>query len=361
MTEIIALDKQEELLNNELQVKQQLRMSKEVHQLVKKIDITDQVSLLEIGLEPATQISDFSGRVLNTMKSASVEESSELIKQLLKIMNKFEPKDFVDDKKGLAKVFGRGKKVIEKAMAKYQTMGSEIDKVYIEIKKYEADMKYSTTMLEQLYTENYGFFMELEKYIVAVELKVEELKTEVIPPLEQRVQAGDQVAGVELDTVNNALELLEQRGYDLEMAKQVAFQTAPQIRLIQRGNTKLIAKINSAFVTTIPVFKNSLIQAVAIKRQALVAESMEALDATTNEMLIRNATQISENSTKIARMAGAPSIKLETMEETWSIIMAGMQETRAIEDENARNREAGKARLQELQQKYEHDKQTKRI
>ena len=35
----------------------------------------------------------------------------------------------------------------------------------------------------------------------------------------------------------------------------VALLTAPQIRMIQRGNNKLIGKINTAFITTIPIFK----------------------------------------------------------------------------------------------------------
>ncbi|MFP3340784.1 toxic anion resistance protein, partial [Micrococcus sp. SIMBA_131] len=76
---------------------------------------------------------------------------------------------------------------------------------------------------------------------------------------------GDQMAQMELDTLNNAIQTLEERIYDLEMARMVAIQTAPQIRLLQRGNTKLIGKINSAFIITIPVFKNGVIQAVTAK------------------------------------------------------------------------------------------------
>ncbi|GAA3313659.1 hypothetical protein GCM10020331_004310 [Ectobacillus funiculus] len=74
---------------------------------------------------------------------------------------------------------------------------------------------------------------------------------------------------MELDSLRNAIELMEQRIYDLEMAKQVAYQSAPQIRLLQRGNTKLIAKINSAFVTTIPIFKTGLINAITAKKDRI--------------------------------------------------------------------------------------------
>ena len=158
---------------------------------------------------------------------------------------------------------------------------------------------------------------------------------------------------MQLDTLRNAVELLEQRVYDLEMAKMVSLQTAPQIRLLQRGNTKLIGKINSAFVTTIPIFKNGLIQAMAAKRQKLVADSMSELDRRTNEMLVRNAQNISTQSVDIARLAGSPSIKIETIEESWNIIMKGMQETKSIEEENKRLRVEGTRRLEQLQENFQ--------
>ena len=353
--DIVSLDKKDEALSNPNQVKTELRNSDEVQQLVRTIDVRDQVSLLEFGKESSNKMSTFADRVLSTTKSSSMEESSALIKNLGKIMDKFDPKDFAEEKGFFPKIFNRGKNLVEKIMAKYQTMGDEIDKVYIEIKKYEVEMKNSTNLLEQLYNENYNYFFDLEKYIVAAELKVEELKTH-LPALEERVQNGDQMASIELDSMRNAIELLEQRVFDLEMAKQVAFQSAPQIRMLQRGNTKLIGKINSAFVITIPVFKNGLIQAIAAKRQKLVADSMEELDARTNEMLLKNATNISTQSQQIARMANQPSVKLETMEQTWAVIMEGMKETKAIEDENARNREASRVRIQELQNQYEQAK-----
>ncbi|WP_028403160.1 toxic anion resistance protein [Ectobacillus panaciterrae] len=352
----LTLDKKEEVLQNTSDVKAQLRQNTEVVSLSQGIDTKDQISLLEFGKEPANEISAFSGRVLNTIKSSSMEESSALLKSLGKIMDKFDSKDFVEEKGFFSKLFGKGQKFIERIMDKYQTMGSEIDKVYVEIKKYETEMKNSTMTLEKLYEENFKYYLQLEKYIVALELKIEDVKTNMLPRLESRAETGDQLAAMELDSVRNALELMEQRAYDLEMAKQVAFQSAPQIRLLQRGNTKLIAKINSAFVTTIPIFKTGLINAIAAKRQKLVADSMNELDRRTNEMLVRNAQNVSQQSVDIARLAGTSSIKIETIEQTWGIIIKGLEETKAIEDENRRNREDGKRRLEELQNNYQQTK-----
>lgn len=347
----LNVDEKEQLLETETSnLKAQLRNNPEVIQLAKGLDHRDQIALLEFGKEPANEISTFAGRILNTVKSNSMEESSVLLKYLGKIMDKFDSKDFVEEKGLFSKIFKRGQKLMDKIFEKYQTMGTEIDKVYAEIMKYENEMRKSTSTLEQLYEQNFQYYMSLEKYIVAGQLKVEEVRNNYLPQLEAKAAKGDQLASMELDTVKNAIDLLEQRVYDLEMAKQVAYQSAPQIRMLQRGNTKLITKINSAFITTIPIFKTGLINAIAAKRQNLVAESMSELDKRTNEMLLRNAQNISQQSVDIARLAGGPSVKIETIEETWNIIMKGMQDTKAIEEENKKMREDGMKRLEQLQE-----------
>ncbi len=335
------------------EIKLALRKEPEVQQLAKSIDSRDQIQILEFGKEPAVQISRFSDQILSNMRTTKVEDSGELLRQLGKIMDRFDKKDFEKTSVGFfGRLFKKGENLVDKLFGKYQTMGSEIDKVYVQISKYQSEMVDSTNMLEQMYEQNYQFYLTLEKYVVAGELKAEQLKTTELPALEAKATGGDQMASMQLDTLRNAIELLEQRVYDLEMAKMVSLQTAPQIRLLQRGNTKLIGKINSAFVTTIPIFKNGLIQAVAAKRQKLVADSMSELDRRTNEMLVRNAQNISNQSVDIARLAGSPSIKIETIEESFNIIIKGMQDTKSIEEENKRLRVEGTKRLEQLQENF---------
>lgn len=339
-------------LSNLAQTKLALREDPQVLALVKTIDAQDQVAVLEFGKESANGISTFSDRMLGGMKTSKLEESSVLLNNLNKIMDKFDPKDFEEDTGFLSKIFGKGKKFFEKMMTKYDAMGKEIDNIYIEIKKYEDEMKHSTVQMEDLYNENFNYFQELGKYAVAAQLKSEELKGR-LSEFEEKAMNGNQLAAMELESMKNAIVLLEQRAYDLEMAQQVAFQSAPQIRLIQQGNNHLIAKINSAFVVTIPIFKQGLIHAVSAKRQKLIADSMSELDRRTNEMLIRNAQNVTQNSIDVARLAGSPSIKIETIEETWKSIMQGIKETKQIQEETVKSREEGRNRLEQLQVEYE--------
>ncbi|KGR74815.1 toxic anion resistance protein [Ureibacillus sinduriensis] len=331
-----------------------LREEPQVQALAEKIDAKNQIAVLEFGKETATEISKFSDKMLASIKTSKLEKSSELINNLNKIMDRFDPQDFKEEKKGgfLKRLFNKGKEQLEKILSKYDTMNKEIDVIYNEIQKYELEMKRNTIELEQMYDQNLSYFQSLSEHVAAIEVKLQQLHPQ-IPVLEQRAGEGDQEAMMELETLKRNMELLEQRRYDLEMAQQVSFQAAPQIRMIQQGNNHLIGKINSAFVTTIPIFKQGLIHAVTIQRQKLVADSMNELDKRTNEMLIRNAENIRQNSIDIARSAGNPSIKIETIETTWQTIMSGIEETKQIQAETVRNREEGRKRIEQLQLEYE--------
>lgn len=337
-----------------LKQREMLREKPEVQQLAMKIDPKNQIAVLEFGKETASGISQFSDRMLATMRTSKLEQSSALLNNLNTIMDRFNPEDFKEDeKKGFIKrLFNKGKEKLETVLSKYDTMNKEIDIVYQEVKKYEVEMKKGTLELEEMYNQNLAYFQELSKYIAAIDVKLDDIDQQ-LPILESRAHDGNQMAIMEYETIRRARELLEQRRYDLEMAQQVSFQSAPQIRLLQQGNNHLISKINSAFVVTIPIFKQGLIQAVQMKRQKLIAESMSELDRRTNEMLVRNAENISQNSVRIAEMAGSPSIKIETIENTWQTIMTGIQETQRIQQETSQNREAGRKRIEQLQLEYE--------
>ena len=344
----------EQELSQIRQRQEQLKQQPQVQQLAEKIDVKNQIAVLEFGKETAQGISTFSDRMLATIKQSNLEKSTTLLNNLNKIMDRFDPQDFQEEqKKGfLKKLFSKSKEQLERILSKYDTMNKEVDVVYNEIQKYEVEMKRNTVQLEQMYDENLNYFHTLSEHIAAIDIKVNDLRQQ-LPALSARADSGDHQAIMELETVTRGIELLEQRGYDLEMAQQVSFQSAPQIRLMQQGNNHLIGKINSAFVTTIPIFKQGLIHAVTMQRQKLVSDSMAELDRRTNEMLVRNAENVRQNSVNIARQAGSPSIKVETIETTWKTIISGIEETKQIQAETVRNREEGRKRIEQLQLEYE--------
>lgn len=118
------------------------------------------------------------------------------------------------------------------------------------------------------------------------------------------------------------------------------------------SNANLTRKINSAFIVTLPVFKQALAQAMMLKRQKIQADSMSALDKRTNELLIKNAQNTVEQSKQITRMTNTSSVQIETLEKTWNTIVSGIDETKRIQEEAKRKREEDSKRLDAIKQQY---------
>ncbi len=336
--------------------KDKLRKLPEVEQMTSEIYIDDVNTILNFGQRATEGISKVSDNLLANMKAVSSEEAGEMIVQLTKIMDKFDIKELKDpkDPNPLKRLFNRAQNAIEDLFRKYETMGAEVDKVYVILKKYEGQIQEANQALSVMYDNNIEYYQLLEKYIVAGEIAMNELDNDLIPQYEQEAQtSGDPMKATQVEGLRHAREMLSQRVYDLQIAENIALQTIPMIQGIQYSNYNLSRKINSAFVITLPIFKQCLTQAVMLKRQELQAKSMEALDQKTNELLLRNAENMSRQSANIARMASGSSVQLETLEKTWQTIMKGIEQTKAIEEENRNARANNTAKLEKMKKEIQ--------
>ncbi len=190
-----------------------------------------------------------------------------------------------------------------------------------------------------MFNANLSYYNELLKYILAGEQGVKEIDA-YIAQLQQQMADNPDDGGIkmELNNIMQVRDILDQRVMDLKVAENVAMQTVPMLKTMEFSNLNLIRKINSAFIVTMPVFKQSLAQAVMLKRQKVQAEAMQALDQKTNEMLIKNAENTVLQSKLTAQMASGSSIQIETLQKTWQTIVDGIEETSKIQNEARQKR-----------------------
>ena len=326
--------------------------SAEVDALVSKIELDNLDSIVTFGGEVATEISKSSDLVLNSMNIAQIEETSKMLGVLTNIMSKFDIEEIKQDPGLFDKLFGGIKKQLDKIMAKYQTMGGEIDKIYVELKGYEGEIKETNKKLNTMFDSNVNYYHDLLKYILAGEQGCKELEGAIADKTAEMDRTGDKSIQFELTTLNNALMMLEQRTQDLRVAENVAMQTIPMLKTMEFSNINLIRKINSAFIITLPIFKQSLAQAIMLKRQRLQAEALSELDKKTNEMILKNATNTVEQAKLTAQMASGSSIKVDTLEKSWRTIVNGIEETKRIQDDARRQRAEDKVKLENIKNEF---------
>lgn len=348
----IAPIEQYDIVADKTQMKEQLANSPEVDAIASQMDIYDMNTIVSFGAEVADEISKASDLVLNSMNMAQIEETSKLMSTLTNIMSKFDIDEIKDDPGFFKRIFNNAKKQLDKILAKYHTMGDEVDKIYVELRKYEDEIKQSNKKLSTMFDANVDFFHQLEMYIIAGEESEKVIEDAIAQKQAEYNSTQDSSIQFELQTMQQAQQLLAQRVQDLRTAENVAMQSIPMLKTMEFSNYNLVRKINSAFIITLPVFKQALAQAILLKRQRIQAESMAALDQKTNEMLIKNAQNTVDSAKLTAQLASGSSIKIETLETTWKTIMTGIEETNRIQEDAKKKREEDKVRLAALKDDF---------
>lgn len=341
-----------DIVEDRQQMNQTLVGSQEVDDIVSTIEINNLETIVSFGAEVAEEISKASDVVLNNVNMSQLDDSSEMLNALARVMEKFDIDELQENPSLFNKLFGNMRKQLDKILDKYHTMGDEVDKIYVELRKYESEIKQSNRNLNTMFEANVNYYHELVKYILAGEQGCKEIEAYIAQRESDMQTTGDTSIQFEITSLNQALMMLEQRTQDLRTAESVAMQSIPMIKAMEFSNMNLVRKINSAFIITLPVFKQALAQAIMLKRQKIQADAMSALDAKTNEMLIRNAQNTVEQTKMTTAMAAGSSIKIETLETTWKTIVDGINETRQIQNDARQKRVEDQARLENIKREF---------
>ncbi|OON94144.1 MAG: hypothetical protein ATN31_04370 [Candidatus Epulonipiscioides saccharophilum] len=338
------------IVQNGAKFKQELIGSQIVEDLTALIDISNLDSIVNFGSNVATEIAKVSDTVLQNMNIDKITEPNKILSLLNHIMDQFNIEEIKEDEKSgfFSKFLGNGKKKVENILSKYHSIGGEVDKIYLELKGYEKEINNSNQQLEKIFHTNVEYYHNLLEYIVAGEQGIKEIDAYILQLREEFKQTGDTSIHFEISNLDQASQLLAQRTEDLRIAENIAMQSIPMLKTMQFSNLNLVRKINSAFIITLPIFKQSLAQAIMLKRQNIQAQAMDALDKKTNDMLIRNAQNTVDQAKLTSQLASRSSVKIETLEETWQIIKDGIKETELIQKNAIKEREQNIKRLNDM-------------
>lgn len=87
-------------------------------------------------------------------------------------------------------------------------MGEEVDKIYVQLKQYEAEIKQSNRRLDQMFDANVNYYHELVKYILAGEQGCKELESYIAQRQNEMETTGDNSIQFEITSLNQCLMLL---------------------------------------------------------------------------------------------------------------------------------------------------------
>ena len=114
------------------------------------------------------------------------------------------------------------------------------------------------------------------------------------------------------------------------------------------NNLNLIQQYHAAFINTIPALQTGLVQAVTTLQGNYAQQGLNAQKQATADLMKKNAERLAVNNKFILESSGQPTVSVEDMQSIVTTILNAVQETKTIEQENAKKREASREQMAKM-------------
>ncbi len=305
-----------------------------LQEALKEIDINDRNSAIYFGSRAQEKLDDISNRMLDGVKNKDTGKSGELLNNMVAILRGFDIDEF-DPNKRLSwwqRLLGFTKP-LTKFVQKYEEVKDQIDAISDNLEKHKAKLQKDIVSLDKLYDANLDYFRQLELYIKAGEIKLQELESDVIPEFEKKTEDDNMISIQELKEIRGFRDDLERRVHDLKLSRQVAMQALPSIRLIQENDKSLINKIGSTLVNTIPLWRNQLAQTVTIFRSHEAAKAIKSANDLTNELLEKSAEGLREANAEVRKQMERGVFDIESIKKANNTLIETLNDSIKIAQE----------------------------
>ncbi|MGW7899207.1 toxic anion resistance protein [Staphylococcus shinii] len=322
-----------------------------INELSEKIKPMDHDALLNYGTEAQSHMSQFSHRILNEVKTTDVGPVGESLNGLMSKLKSVNPDELNSENQSkLKRLFRRTKASVNEVFSKMQSVGSQIDRISIELDKHKNNLVKDVDMLDELYNMNKDYFDELSLYIEAAKKKQHDLQQEEVPKLRAQAKStGNQMDVQAASDMEQFIDRLDKRIYDLQLSRQIAIQTAPQIRMIQNVNQALAEKIQSSILTSIPLWKNQMSIGLTLMRQRNAVSAQKAVTDTTNDLLLKNSELLKQNALDTATENERGVVDIETLKTTQNDIIETIEQTLQIQEQGRNKRKQAESELNQLE------------
>lgn len=308
--------------------------------LSEKIDASDSQSIVSYGAMAQKQIGDFSHQIIAQVQNQDLDVVGEQLRELLARLNDTDPSQLANQKQNrIQRWFKKQKASLYEMNAKYQKVGYQIDEIAGHLTRQKNGLLNDNLQLDSLYQQNLDFFEALNVYIAAAQIKAEQLRQEELPALKDQVTSEhDQMTIQKIADLEQFINRLEKRIYDLELTREITIQQAPQIRLIQNANQNLAEKIQSSIYTAIPLWKNQIAIQLSLYRQKDALDAQIAVTDTTNQLLTENSELLKQSSLETARQSERGVVDIETLKHSQQNLIDTITETMQIQEEGRAKR-----------------------
>ena len=337
-TEIVEIPEQKDITAHYLEnTKLTEAEQKMVDDFSEKIDLNDSGIVLQYGSAAQKKIADFSDNALEGVRTKDLGEVGNMIVDLVAELKGFniEP----EEKKGFFSIFKKAGSGIAKLKTKYDKAEVNVDRITGVLEDHQNQLLTDIVMLDKMYENNLSYFKELTMYILAGKKKLEQERATTLIELEEKAKTSGLAEDAQAaNDFANLCDRFEKKLHDLEMTRTISIQMAPQIRIIQNGDTLMAEKIQSTINNTIPLWKNQMVLALGLAHSKAAVEAQREVSDLTNELLKKNAEALKTGTVAIAEESERSIVDIETVRYTNEQLISTLDEVLRIADEGRAKR-----------------------
>jgi len=314
-------------------------------------DIEKPQSIIDFGSAAQKGIGDFSAGLLDNVRAKDTGFVGDILTNLMIKVKDTNVEGLTADG-ALAKlpIIGPLFDAVRHWAAKFEKINSEIEDIEDQLDAAQRSLTKDVVMFDQLFAQNKKFFDDLNIYIAAGEMKLEELRTVTLPEFQAHAkETQDPMDAQRVNDLQSLIERFDKKVHNLKLSRTIAIQTAPQIRIIQANNQVLVDKIQSSIMTTLPLWRSQIVIGVGLARQERALEMQKQVDETTNELLTKNSEMLKQGSIEIAKQNERGIVDIETLRKVNEDLITTIDETLRIQKEGREKRAAVESELAVLE------------
>lgn len=319
--------------------------------LASRLDVSRYENVLRFGEEIQQKLKNFTHNMLVSVQRNDTSPIREILFKLMQHLEKVNPDDLIEKNKGFfRKLFNQPKTSLQEIVTQYNRLSKQIDRLSIQLQHAQKGLLSDMNLLSELYDLNEQYFHHINLFIAAGEMKKKDLLKHDLPILEEKaITSSNPMDRQLLNDLKTSIEWLDKKIYDLQISREIAIQTAPQIRLIQQTNQMLIEKIQASVMTTIPLWQTQISILISLSRQQRTEAASRRLMDTSEQMLRNNAKMIEASVQNASKQKSISHADIDSFKHTQYQLLESIEETLRVQAISNEQKASIEANLPDIQ------------
>ncbi len=207
---------------------------------------------------------------------------------------------------------------LAKYFQKYESAQTQLDKIIKSLMSGQDELLKDNASLAQEKTNLWETMQGLSEYAVFAKA----LDAATADKINSMKLSGQIEEANKLDS--DVLFPIRQRHQDILTQLAVSVQGYLAIDMIRKNNTELIKGVERARTTTISALRTAVIVAQALANQKMVLDQIDAINTTTNNMILKTSEMLKDQTGRIHQQAASSGVSVETLQKAFDNVFQTM-------------------------------------